>query len=194
MSDFEKTSVLAKNDQPPYFVETQTEVHTIKKYNPEYGDSRECKCGHSYYRHFDSWEGMEAVGCKYCDCRHFEEALVESVSEHQETPVLFGTSISPQPENLTCSCFEADCSKPKPGYHLAPITKGELGEVSKIQEELDELKDALAQDSKIMALVELADVFGAMEAYLNCHHPGVNVSDLKTFADITKRAFDNGHR
>lgn len=54
------------------------EVVTIKidrKYNPKYGDDRKCKCGHPYYRHFDSYEQMEAVGCKYCECYDFEEAL-----------------------------------------------------------------------------------------------------------------------
>lgn len=30
----------------------------------------------------------------------------------------------------------------KPGYHIAIIEKGKLGEISKIQEELDEMKDA----------------------------------------------------
>jgi hypothetical protein len=31
-----------------------------------------CRCGHSYRRHFDSYEGMSNVGCKYCFCRRFE--------------------------------------------------------------------------------------------------------------------------
>ena len=25
-------------------------------------------CGHPYHRHFDSYDDMRAVGCKYCDC------------------------------------------------------------------------------------------------------------------------------
>ena len=37
-------------------------------YNPKYGDDRECICGHPYYRHFDSYEDNEPVGCKYCSC------------------------------------------------------------------------------------------------------------------------------
>jgi hypothetical protein len=41
------------------------------------------------------------------------------------------------------------------GYHLRPISKGVLGEASKIQEELDELLDAEAQQNKILAMVEL---------------------------------------
>lgn len=42
-------------------------------YDPEFGDDRECKCGHTYYRHFDSYEDMEPVGCKYCGCSCFED-------------------------------------------------------------------------------------------------------------------------
>lgn len=41
-------------------------------YDPEFGDHRECKCGHTYERHFDPYEGMMAVGCKYCDCGTWE--------------------------------------------------------------------------------------------------------------------------
>lgn len=43
------------------------------KYNPNYGDDRICECGHTYYRHFDSWEDMLAVCCKYCGCYEFKE-------------------------------------------------------------------------------------------------------------------------
>lgn len=43
------------------------------KYNPKYGDDRVCLCGHTYYRHFDSYEHMSAIGCKYCPCNTFEE-------------------------------------------------------------------------------------------------------------------------
>ncbi len=49
-------------------------INTDRKYNPNYGDDRNCKCGHPYYRHFDTYEQMEAVGCKYCHCYGFEEA------------------------------------------------------------------------------------------------------------------------
>lgn len=43
------------------------------KYDPKYGDNRICKCGHIYYRHFDTYDGMEPVGCKYCGCQNFIE-------------------------------------------------------------------------------------------------------------------------
>lgn len=43
------------------------------EYNPNYGDSRICLCGHEYHRHFDSYEDMYACGCKYCRCDNFLE-------------------------------------------------------------------------------------------------------------------------
>lgn len=52
------------------------EIATIKinrKYNKNYGDEKVCQCGHSYYRHFDSYDKMEDVGCKYCNCCNFQE-------------------------------------------------------------------------------------------------------------------------
>jgi hypothetical protein len=42
-------------------------------YDTNYGDARVCVCGHAYYRHFDPYEDMADVGCKYCDCFDFEE-------------------------------------------------------------------------------------------------------------------------
>lgn len=80
------------------------------------------------------------------------------------------------------------------GYHIATINKGSLGDLSKIQEELDELKDAEAQGIRIMQLVELSDLVGAIEAYLNQHFPGMSMSDLSSMAFATKRAFQNGFR
>ena len=62
-------------EENPYIIETITIQK--KKYNPNYGDNRMCICGHTYYRHFDSWNDMEAVGCKYCGCSEFIEAESE---------------------------------------------------------------------------------------------------------------------
>lgn len=55
----------------PYLLGENIEIEML--YNPEYGDNRTCKCGHSYERHFDPFEDWEAVGCKYCQCYRFEE-------------------------------------------------------------------------------------------------------------------------
>lgn len=82
------------------------------------------------------------------------------------------------------------------GYHLASsqIHKGELGETSKIQEELDELSDAIAQECRIMALLELSDLVGAIELFLEKHFSEFTIEDLLRMQRITKRAFQNGVR
>lgn len=67
-----KSTDLSNDIEQPYFV--LINIETEYKYNPKFGDDRICKCGHTYYRHFDSYEQMEAVGCKYCRCYLFEEA------------------------------------------------------------------------------------------------------------------------
>lgn len=46
---------------------------TSPGYDPSYGDERECVCGHPYYRHFDTYDDMADVGCKYCLCDKFSE-------------------------------------------------------------------------------------------------------------------------
>jgi len=51
------------------------------RYDPNFGDDRVCQCGHPYCRHFDSYEEMEPVGCKYCPCERF----VEKTDAGQET-------------------------------------------------------------------------------------------------------------
>ncbi len=58
------------NSKKPYIYEHSVEVK--RTYNPEYGDDKICECGHPYYRHFDSYEDMEACGCKYCSCYDFQ--------------------------------------------------------------------------------------------------------------------------
>jgi len=80
------------------------------------------------------------------------------------------------------------------GYHLRKIKKGEYGEISKIQEELDELYDAIGQDNKIMAMCELSDIYGALEGYLKNYFPDLTMEDLKTMSEATKRAFEDGDR
>lgn len=82
----------------------------------------------------------------------------------------------------------------KPGYHLRKITKGVLGDASKIIEELDEFKEATEQGVTLMALLELADMQGAVEAYLAKHHPSINMNDLREMSNVTRRAFENGRR
>jgi hypothetical protein len=80
------------------------------------------------------------------------------------------------------------------GYHSRDIAKGEFGEVSKIEEELEELKDAIETDNPVMALMELADLYGAIRGYLHRHHRGRTMKDLQRMADVTQLVFDNGLR
>ncbi len=35
-------------------------------YDPDFGDDKLCECGDPYYRHFDTYDNMAPVGCKYC--------------------------------------------------------------------------------------------------------------------------------
>lgn len=81
-----------------------------------------------------------------------------------------------------------------PGYHLRTIPKGELGELSKVYEEVLEALDADAQGASIMVLVELSDLLGAIKAYLAKHHPSIGLEDLGAFSSITARAFASGRR
>lgn len=39
------------------------------------------------------------------------------------------------------------------GYHVTSIKKGELGELSKVQEELDEAFDALKQNNPVIGFI-----------------------------------------
>lgn len=80
------------------------------------------------------------------------------------------------------------------GYHIRNIQKGEIGELSKVFEEVEEALDAETQGSKVMVLVELSDMLGAIEAYLEKHHPGMQLTDLMIMSNITRRVFREGHR
>lgn len=74
IEDYEKSILTGDviNNDEPYLVVPNIVIDY--KYNPNYGDDRVCECGHNYYRHFDSYENMGGVGCKYCRCCEFKEA------------------------------------------------------------------------------------------------------------------------
>lgn len=80
------------------------------------------------------------------------------------------------------------------GYHKNFIKKGIFGELSKIYEEVDELKDSEDQGSKIMILLELSDIVGSIDGYLKKYYPNLDINDLYKMSKITERAFKNGHR
>lgn len=78
------------------------------------------------------------------------------------------------------------------GYHIKEIARGKFGEFSKIREEFLEAEDALEQDNKVMLLVELADLIGAIEEY--CSKYNIKLDDLIRMKEATKRAFKDGTR
>jgi hypothetical protein len=57
----------------PYIIKQV--VIEVRLYNPEFGNDRVCKCGHTYERHFNEYEEPDEqdVGCKYCYCCTFVE-------------------------------------------------------------------------------------------------------------------------
>lgn len=64
-----------KNSENPHLVvlSGMLKGELNRLWNPAHDQEAECECGHSYYRHFDSYDGMEPVGCKYCECWTFKE-------------------------------------------------------------------------------------------------------------------------
>lgn len=78
------------------------------------------------------------------------------------------------------------------GYHLVEIPKGVYGQASKIEEEFLEFKDALNQNNSIMALQELSDLLGAIEAYVLKYN--LTLIDLIIMKDVTQKVFKEGYR
>lgn len=79
------------------------------------------------------------------------------------------------------------------GYHLREIPNGVLGEFSKLEEEFEELKDANEQQNKILMLVELSDLYGAIECFIDLHF-NLTMNDLAEMSKATKRSFESGER
>lgn len=78
------------------------------------------------------------------------------------------------------------------GYHLKEIPKGKLGEYSKVKEEFLEFEDACLQLNPVMALLELSDLIGAIEAVAKNYN--ITLDDLIRMKNATQRAFEDGTR
>lgn len=78
------------------------------------------------------------------------------------------------------------------GYHKREITKGKIGEFSKIKEEFEELSDAHHQADKVLIICEMTDLIGAIEEYAKSFN--LTIDDLTKFSDKTKSAFKEGKR
>jgi hypothetical protein len=80
------------------------------------------------------------------------------------------------------------------GYHLQEIPKAEYGTAGKVIEEAMELQDAFLQGVRVMELQELADLYGAIQGYLERRFPDFTMKDLAQMAEVTARAFQVGAR
>lgn len=78
------------------------------------------------------------------------------------------------------------------GYHKNEIPRGKFGEFSKIKEEFLEAEDAFEQDNKLMLLLELSDLIGAIEGY--CDKYNLDLEDILKMKESTKSAFSDGTR
>jgi hypothetical protein len=79
------------------------------------------------------------------------------------------------------------------GYHKTEIEKGVYGHFSKIKEEFQELQDAIDQKDKILTLVELSDLIGAIEGFVEFELK-LSLNDLVKFKELTKQSFISGNR
>lgn len=68
------------------------------------------------------------------------------------------------------------------GFHKREIQKGTYGELSKIQEELEEAFDAEEQGQDLMLLIELSDMIGAIEGVAKKY--GFDLERLQKFAEL----------
>lgn len=79
------------------------------------------------------------------------------------------------------------------GYHIRNISKGVLGEFSKITEEYTELLDAYEQNNKVLQICELTDLIGAIKHFAKDKF-NLSLDDLISFNDLTENAFKSGKR
>lgn len=79
------------------------------------------------------------------------------------------------------------------GYHIKEITKGHIGEFSKIAEEYAELADAYFQNNDILMLVELSDLVGAIDLFVKRNY-NLTIMDVVAFSNLTQSAFQDGSR
>lgn len=89
---------------------------------------------------------------------------------------------------------KSDKKKKKLGYHVRDIPKGNVGEPEKIVEEAYEILDAHEQGIRIMAELEMSDLYGALDRYREKYYPELDMKDIERMYRVTRRAFDNGKR
>ena len=71
-------------------------------------------------------------------------------------------------------------------WHNKKIKKGVYGDFSKIEEEIEEAKDALDQKNHLMFLIELSDIIGAIEGVAEKNN--LTLEDLISFSNKVKES------
>ena len=72
-------------------------------------------------------------------------------------------------------------------FHVMPVRRGTYGELSKVQEELDEALDAETRGQKLLLMIELSDIIGAVAGVAERH--GYSLDDLIQFSELRRNVF-----
>lgn len=73
-------------------------------------------------------------------------------------------------------------------WHVREIVKGTYGEISKIQEEVDEAVDAEEQGQTLMLFYELSDIIGAVGGVAKKY--GMSLEDIYKFSQLRTRIIE----
>ena len=82
----QKLASIVENESNSWYHQTirnllnRINIYGYAKYDKEFGDDKICQCGHPYYRHFDTYDNMSPIGCKYCECGHWHSGLQPTFS------------------------------------------------------------------------------------------------------------------
>jgi phosphoribosyl-ATP pyrophosphohydrolase len=128
--------------------------------------------------------------CYLCRKGRYIKGICECCGAHE--PGSSGTTNYTEDLKQLGSMIDDAMENQSQGYHKKIIQKGILGEPSKIQEEFEEFMDSVEQNNPVMALIELSDLIGAIEAYAEKNN--ITLEHLINMKDATKRAFKTGHR
>jgi len=143
--------------------------------------------------------GVTAV-CPYSQpiavdkCWEMIEDMLPKTDTFQDLEAIESQSLIGKHNGVLDSDLLPKKKKSKFGYHIADIPKGKIGEPSKIVEEAMEIADAHEQGVKIMAAVEMSDLYGALDRYREKYHSDMSMKDVEDMYRVTRRAFDNGKR
>ncbi len=91
----------------------------------------------------------------------------------------------PKPSSTLKPCRVLSGAEVDMGFHQRTIRKGVYGELSKVQEELDEALDAEEQGQTLMLRIELSDLIGAIRGVIESR--GWDFDELDRFAKLRSK-------